>query len=196
MFRASLGLFAAAAVCGYLAISPPAVLAGGGGGGGGGGCRSQDFADSATNAVAIRDNCLYPVVARVATGESVTWTNQDITTHTVTGVNVSWGSLEAVPYRATYRFESAGVYPYYCAAHPWMAGVIVVGGDDVPASGEGSSVSAAVKEPPAAGDSTPAAVGTPDGGSSGGYFALGSAVAAALGLVAGGAGFVVGRRRA
>jgi plastocyanin len=193
MFRASFVFLAAAAVCGYLAVSPPAVLAGGGGGGG---CRSQDFADSATNAVEIRDNCLYPVVARVATSESVTWTNQDITTHTVTGVNVSWGSLEAVPSRATYRFESAGVYPYYCAAHPWMAGVIVVGGNDVPAAGESRSVSAVVKEPPAARENAPPAVGTRDGGSSAGYFALGAAVAAALGLVAGGAGFAVGRRRA
>ena len=75
----------------------------------------------------MRESCLHPVIARVEAGESVTWTNRDSTVHTVTGANMSWGSRDALSGSREVGFEQPGVYPYYCVAHPWMAGVVVVG---------------------------------------------------------------------
>ncbi len=63
---------------------------------------------------------------------TVTWTNNDSTIHTVTSTTVPAG---ASPFDSgylntgdtyTYTFTSPGVYEYHCQLHPWMIGFVIV----------------------------------------------------------------------
>ena len=71
-----------------------------------------------------------PTVTNVPVGSTVTFFNGPDFTHLITGANQSWGSrdVELAPgKKASYTFDAAGVYPYACALHRGMSGVIVVG---------------------------------------------------------------------
>jgi plastocyanin len=190
MLRLSLLLLVTSGVFAYLAVSPGLAMAGGG-------CHAEGVGDARTNAVEMRDSCLYPVIARVEAGESVTWTNRDSVPHTVTGANMSWGSPDAMSGSREVRFEQPGVYPYYCIAHPWMAGVVVVGdasGPGLLAGGAPQVVRATSATPPEAPAArAAAAVSTP--GSTPEYFLAGAVVSGLAGIAAGSVGFALGRRR-
>lgn len=77
-----------------------------------------------------------PLEITVAVGTTVTWTNNDITNHTVTsgmsdGDAVSpdgvFNSGFFVPGETfSYTFTEAGEFPYYCLPHPWMIGKVTV----------------------------------------------------------------------
>ncbi len=135
---------------------------------GGGGCHAGGVTDAKAVAVDLSASCFTPTVVRVDPGSEVTWTNRDSYDHTVTGVAGSWGTFDTLAGGAsvTYRFEKAGVYPYFCLLHPGMVGAVVVG-DGTPAAAAGvvaSSVAplspapaASVVEPAAASDSVPSA---------------------------------------
>lgn len=66
---------------------------------------------------------------RVATGDVVEWVNRDIVDHTVSfegrGGHRLSGKLKA---KGTYavRFDSPGIYKYYCDPHPAMRAVVIV----------------------------------------------------------------------
>jgi plastocyanin len=63
----------------------------------------------------------------VAVGGTVTWMNNDNTSHTSTGSNGTWDSGTIGPGRTFSRtFTSAGSFPYHCAIHPGMVGTVVV----------------------------------------------------------------------
>lgn len=66
-----------------------------------------------------------PSEDHVKVGTTVTWTNQDVTPHTVTG---DWGTSQLFGKGQSYShtFETAGTYDYYCQPHPYMKGSIVV----------------------------------------------------------------------
>jgi len=71
-----------------------------------------------------------PTVTSVDVGATVTFFNGPDFTHLITGANQAWGSrdVELAPGKTvSYRFDKAGVYPYACALHRGMSGVIVVG---------------------------------------------------------------------
>lgn len=96
---------------------------------GGGGCGRAVTYDDGTR-VNIRNYCFGPTILLVRPGETVTWVNRDGFPHTVLGANSSWGSFDTVRGSGgdvSYRFESAGVYPYVCTYHPGMLGAVVVG---------------------------------------------------------------------
>jgi plastocyanin len=95
----------------------------------GGGCHSGQFSDAKGVKVELRDLCFTPTVIRVQPGQSVTWTNRDDTAHTVTGVAGRWGTYDQLSLNdtVTYRFQSSGVFPYFCLIHPGMVGAVVVG---------------------------------------------------------------------
>ena len=83
-----------------------------------------------------------PTVTQVDVGETVTFTNGTDFTHLVTGANQAWGSrdIELQPGATTsYTFDTAGAYPYACALHRGMAGVILVG-DAVAGGGRGRGI--------------------------------------------------------
>ena len=71
-----------------------------------------------------------PTITTVPVGSKVTFVNGPDFTHLITGANQAWGSrdVELTPGKtASYQFDTAGVYPYACALHRGMSGVIVVG---------------------------------------------------------------------
>jgi plastocyanin len=79
-------------------------------------------------------NCFYPDNALIATGDTLTWINQDSVSHTVTSGKPSdtttGSSFDSGIIRpgSTYSltFPYAGTYDYFCAIHPWMTGSITV----------------------------------------------------------------------
>src|SRR5258706_3317666 len=106
---------------GLLSSAPPARA--------GGGCHLSALTDQRGIHVDLKDLCFTPTVLRVQPGQTVTFTNADPVSHTVTGAANSWGTYdEVLPGKSvTYRFGSSGVYPYFCVIHPGMTGAIVVG---------------------------------------------------------------------
>jgi len=83
-----------------------------------------------TTEVKVEPCAFGPAIARVPVGATVSFTNVGDFTHLVTGANQEWGSrdLELHPFsKVSYTFDKAGTYPYACALHRGMSGVIVVG---------------------------------------------------------------------
>lgn len=79
--------------------------------------------------VVVEDVYYWTDTVRVAAGDVVEWINRDIIDHTVSfegksGRRLS-GKLKA---NGTYavRFDTPGVYKYYCDPHPSMRAVVIV----------------------------------------------------------------------
>ena len=77
---------------------------------------------------------LSPSVLDVKTNETVTWQNNDVSSHTITTGTTALGfdgridsGVIAAGKSFSYKFDKAGVYGYYCLFHPWMTGVVNVG---------------------------------------------------------------------
>jgi len=83
--------------------------------------------DNTAAAVSIGsvDNNFVPTTMTVKVGTTVTWTNNDVMPHTVTGAAFDSGDIKA---GGTYsrRFTTAGSFDYHCAIHPTMQGTINV----------------------------------------------------------------------
>lgn len=77
--------------------------------------------------VAIADFNFEPATIEILPGDSVTWTNSDITPHTATAEDGAWdtGALEQGE-KAQLTFSDVGDFPYFCAFHSYMKGVIRV----------------------------------------------------------------------
>jgi plastocyanin len=68
-----------------------------------------------------------PALLTVAPGTTVTWTNHDEETHTVTasgGAFASAGLESGESFAQT--FASPGTYTYFCSLHPYMRATVVV----------------------------------------------------------------------
>lgn len=79
-------------------------------------------------AVSIAGFAFAPATLHVPVGGSVTWTNNDAVTHTVTPDAGGIDAHELAPGAGfTQTFTSPGTYSYHCAIHPFMKGSIVVG---------------------------------------------------------------------
>lgn len=81
--------------------------------------------------VTIVDFAFDPSTIEVAAGSTVTWTNEDGVTHTVTAG--APGSAEETfdesldgGATAEVTFDEAGTFPYFCAIHTDMTGEVVV----------------------------------------------------------------------
>ena len=70
------------------------------------------------------------MVLVIGVNNTVTWTNQDYTIHTVTS-NVGLFSSGLLNHGDTwsYTFTTSGTFPYHCAIHPYMVGTIIVEND-------------------------------------------------------------------
>ena len=79
------------------------------------------------NTVSIASMAFAPGTLTVKTGTTVTWTNNDNVSHTVTADNGSFAS-SILKKGETYshQFSSAGTYPYHCEIHPSMKASVVV----------------------------------------------------------------------
>lgn len=86
------------------------------------------------------DQAYDPNPVKVKTGDTVTWTNDDIQAHTVTsGTDYSdpnmgkefdsspgLSTLLSTNQTFSHKFTTAGEFPYFCQLHPTMVGKVVV----------------------------------------------------------------------
>jgi plastocyanin len=88
---------------------------------------------AATATVNLEPCAFVPTAARVAPGTDVTFVNTSGEPHLITGANASWGDRDAeiaAGARRSVTFDRAGIFPFSCAIHRGMTGVIVVGEPD------------------------------------------------------------------
>ncbi len=79
------------------------------------------------NSVSISGFAFSPATLTVSVGTTVTWTNNDSTTHTITsdtGVFNSGNVANGKTY--SYKFTTAGTYAYHCSIHSYMKGTVIV----------------------------------------------------------------------
>ena len=74
-------------------------------------------------------SCFVPYDLSIDEGDTVTWSNDDSVTHTVTrGGSGSFNSdLLVAGDEFSFTFDQLGQFPYHCTLHPWMWGIIIVG---------------------------------------------------------------------
>ncbi len=84
-------------------------------------------AEHKTVAVTISEYAFHQDQVTVCTGETVEWKNLDDDPHTVTALDRSFDS-KGLGQSDTFRhvFSAAGRFAYYCAAHPFMKGAVIV----------------------------------------------------------------------
>src|SRR4030095_3733499 len=77
--------------------------------------------------IRIEDFVFAPAEVTVAPGTRVTWVNKDEAPHTATSTDdrFSSGGLDTDD-KYSFVFSEKGEFPYYCALHPHMKGVIKV----------------------------------------------------------------------
>jgi plastocyanin len=79
--------------------------------------------------VSIEQFAFTPNEISVTLGDTVEWVNRDVFNHTTTADSAAWSSPE---FGRGERFllvtTQQGRFPYHCAAHPVMRGVLVVQG--------------------------------------------------------------------
>ncbi len=84
----------------------------------------------ATNSVKISNYMFSPMVITVKAGTSVTWTNMDSVSHTITADTASAdapSSMDIADGKSySFTFKKAGTYTYHCFPHPYMHGTVVV----------------------------------------------------------------------
>ena len=79
------------------------------------------------NASLLTSTAYNPNPINVPVGGTVTWRNTDTTTHTSTANNGGWNSGAIAPGGSfSTQFNTAGSFPYHCAIHPNMIGVVNV----------------------------------------------------------------------
>jgi plastocyanin len=68
-----------------------------------------------------------PNPVTVPRGSTVTWTNNDTSTHDQIADNGSFNSGDVAPgAQGSVTFQTAGTIPYHCGRHPNMVGTIIV----------------------------------------------------------------------
>jgi plastocyanin len=68
-----------------------------------------------------------PNPINITPGTTVSWVNNDNTTHTSTGNAGIWSSGSIAPGdRFSFTFQSAGTFSYHCSIHPNMVGTVNV----------------------------------------------------------------------
>jgi plastocyanin len=77
--------------------------------------------------VAMRNIKFMPARVVVHVGQTVRWTNDDQTTHTVASSKLRIAS-EGIPPGATYTYRPRrrGRFPYFCTIHAGQTGVLIV----------------------------------------------------------------------
>jgi len=88
----------------------------------------------------LTDTAYNPNPIEVNVGQTILWTNDDFSFHTVTSEEVGDtnsvrifdsglagpAALASTGKTYEYTFESVGEYPYYCILHPGMVGKVIV----------------------------------------------------------------------
>lgn len=80
-----------------------------------------------TNEVFIQGMAFTPSNLTVAAGTTVTWTNKDAISHTVTSnTNLFNSGNMGSGSTFSFTFATAGTYPYFCSIHPTMTAQVTV----------------------------------------------------------------------
>jgi len=81
-----------------------------------------------THNIDIKNFAFSPKTLTIKVGDTVAWTNSDLTRHTVTSDSGSGldSSLLSQGQSYTYTFTESGTFNYHCAPHPYMKGTITV----------------------------------------------------------------------
>ena len=83
---------------------------------------------SQTNNIEIANSAFSPAELTIKVGDTITWTNRDSASHTVTsdsGTEISSDSLSNGQ-TYSYTFNTAGTFEYHCTIHPSMKAKIIV----------------------------------------------------------------------
>jgi plastocyanin len=81
----------------------------------------------AGNAVSIKNMAFSPSSLSVTAGTTVTWTNNDAMTHTVTADDASFDSGDlAQGATYTHKFATSGTVSYHCKIHAGMTASVTV----------------------------------------------------------------------
>ena len=85
------------------------------------------FVSPRTHVVRISQFEFAPAELTVGVGDTVVWRNADLLPHTSAADSGTWSSAELAP-DSSFTFVAAdtGRFPYHCAAHPSMRGLLVV----------------------------------------------------------------------
>jgi plastocyanin len=69
-----------------------------------------------------------PAKLEIAAGTTVTWINQTVVAHTVSGSDISFEDSGYFEPGETFsvRFDEPGVFSYICDPHNWMSGLVIV----------------------------------------------------------------------
>ena len=79
------------------------------------------------NSVTMANFAFSPATLNVPVGTTVTWTNNDGTTHTVTSDTGVFNSGDISPNATfSYTFNNTGTFTYHCSIHPYMQGTVIV----------------------------------------------------------------------
>jgi plastocyanin len=79
------------------------------------------------NEVWIQNMAFNPSSITVAAGTTVTWTNKDAITHTVTSDSNLFNSGNITGSSTfSFKFDTAGTYNYHCSIHNSMTGKVIV----------------------------------------------------------------------
>lgn len=90
---------------------------------------SQPATTAVTKTVKITSTAFSPATVKIATGDSVKWTNNDTKTHQVVSNTGAFTSTILGPGKNySHRFDAAGTYRYHDGLHPSLTGKVVVSG--------------------------------------------------------------------
>jgi plastocyanin len=114
------------------------------------------IAYAATSTVSVKDFSFQPKTITVRAGDTITWTNNDTTTHTATSTG-NWDTGGFAPGTSrSITFATAGTYQYFCLLHSIMFGTVIVLPPNA-ASPSAAAPASTVAPPSAAATSTPVA---------------------------------------
>ena len=88
---------------------------------------SKTITPASGSVVNIVNFAFSPGTLTIKAGTTVTWTNNDSTTHNVASDSGVFSSGNLSPNsQFSYTFNSTGTFPYHCTIHTYMKGTIIV----------------------------------------------------------------------
>jgi plastocyanin len=88
---------------------------------------SVSIVEGAGGSPSIRGYAPDNITIVLGVNSTVIWTNNDVSSHTVTANDGSFDSgIISQGSSYSYTFTKPGVYEYHCRIHPWMIGTVVV----------------------------------------------------------------------
>ena len=82
---------------------------------------------AAGTSATIKDFEFAPATITIKVGDTITWTNNGPSVHTVTADEGSFDSGNMSQGKTfSHTFQTAGTFPYHCTPHPFMKATVIV----------------------------------------------------------------------